>query len=94
MLRKSMRIEWMEAQKKLKNNGFTPEEIAIAKAEFIEVRQRLDEAYERYQALQVQVEKERIVVILEKIAVNKIKRSKIFNLGLGLKLSMRDCGMY
>jgi len=30
----------------------------------------------------------------QKIAVNKIKRNKIFNLGLGLKLSMRDCGMY
>jgi hypothetical protein len=30
----------------------------------------------------------------QKIAVNKIKRNKIFNLGLGLKLSMRNCGMY
>ena len=29
-----------------------------------------------------------------RIAVNKIKRNKIFNLGLGLKLSMRNCGMF
>lgn len=30
---------------------------------------------------------------IRKIAINKIKRNKIFNLGLGLKLSMRDCGI-
>lgn len=27
------------------------------------------------------------------IAINKIKRNEIFNLGLGLKLSMRNCGI-
>jgi hypothetical protein len=29
----------------------------------------------------------------QKIAINKIKRNKIYNLGLCLKLNMRDCGM-
>ena len=31
--------------------------------------------------------------VIRTIAINKIKRNKIFNLGLGLKLSMRDCGI-
>jgi hypothetical protein len=31
--------------------------------------------------------------VIREIAINKIKRNKIFNLGLGLKLSMRDCGV-
>ena len=30
---------------------------------------------------------------IRNIAINKIKRNEIFNLGLGLKLSMRDCGI-
>lgn len=31
--------------------------------------------------------------VIRDIAINKIKRNEIFNLGLGLKLSMRDCGI-
>jgi hypothetical protein len=31
--------------------------------------------------------------IITNIAINKIKRNKIFNLGLGLKLSIRNCGI-
>jgi len=31
--------------------------------------------------------------VIRTIAINKIKRNKIFNLGLGLKLSMKDCGI-
>lgn len=31
--------------------------------------------------------------VIRTIAINKIKRNEIFNLGLGLKLSMRDCGI-
>ena len=31
--------------------------------------------------------------ISRKIAIEKIKRNKIFNLGLGLKLSMQNCGI-
>jgi len=30
---------------------------------------------------------------IRNIAISKIKRNEIFNLGLGLKLSMRDCGI-
>ena len=30
---------------------------------------------------------------IKKIAINKIKRNEIFNLGLGLKLSMKNCGI-
>ena len=30
---------------------------------------------------------------IKKIAINKIKRNEIFNLGLGLKLSIRNCGI-
>jgi hypothetical protein len=33
------------------------------------------------------------IKVVEKIAIDKIRRNKIFNLGLGLKLNMRDCGM-
>jgi len=31
--------------------------------------------------------------VIRTIAINKIKRNKIFNLGLGLKLSIRNCGI-
>ena len=31
--------------------------------------------------------------VIRDIAINKIKRNEIFNLGLGLKLSMKDCGI-
>jgi hypothetical protein len=31
--------------------------------------------------------------VIRDIAINKIKRNKIFNLGLGLKLSIRNCGI-
>jgi hypothetical protein len=31
--------------------------------------------------------------VIRTIAINKIKRNKIFNLGLGLKLSIKNCGV-
>jgi hypothetical protein len=41
----------------------------------------------------IELDKERVYDVAEKIALNKIKRSKVFNYGLGLQLNMRNCGI-
>ena len=41
----------------------------------------------------IELDKERVYDVAEKIAINKIKRSKVFNYGLGLQLNMRNCGI-
>jgi len=40
-----------------------------------------------------QLEEEYQKEVREKIALNKIKRNKLFVLGLSMKVSMRDCGL-
>jgi hypothetical protein len=39
------------------------------------------------------MDKERVYNVAKKIAINKIKRSKTFNYGLGLQLNMKNCGI-
>jgi hypothetical protein len=41
----------------------------------------------------IELDNERVYDVAEKIAINKIKRSKVFNYGLGLQLNMRNCGI-
>jgi len=40
-----------------------------------------------------ELDKERVYNVAKKIAINKIKRSKTFNYGLGLQLNMKNCGI-
>lgn len=41
----------------------------------------------------IELDKERVYNVAEKIAINKIKRNKLFYCGLAQKLNMRDCGI-
>ena len=49
----------------------------------------------RYDMIEVfeELDEERTHNVAVKIAINKIKRSKVYNYGLGLQLSMRSCGI-
>jgi hypothetical protein len=40
-----------------------------------------------------ELDEERVYNVAEKIALNKIKRSKPYNFGLGLKINMKNCGI-
>jgi hypothetical protein len=39
------------------------------------------------------LEEKRIEEVIRNIAISKICRNTLYNLGLGLKLSMKNCGM-
>jgi hypothetical protein len=69
------------------NQRAIEEEYEDITGEFYEEDEELIAEYEEL------LEEKRIEEVIRNIAISKICRSAIYNLGLGLKLSMKNCGM-